>query len=92
MSQGSLCLFPDFVTNSSRPAEREPSDDSSPTETCVCVHCFPDLKPAGQGNDGALRAPMAVPHRAQVQNGGPLWSGENLYTSGWEVQEEAAVG
>ncbi|XP_044035303.1 tumor necrosis factor receptor superfamily member 13B [Siniperca chuatsi] len=87
----------DFVTNSSRLTDREPSDDSSPTETCVCVHCFPDLKALGQGNDRLLRAPFsyypqAVHHRAQIQKGGPLWTEENLHTSGLEVQEEVAVG
>ncbi|XP_051274629.1 tumor necrosis factor receptor superfamily member 13B [Dicentrarchus labrax] len=84
----------DFVTNSSCPTDREPSDDSSPTETCVCVHCFPDLKALGQGSDRPPTAPYSyypqvVLHRAQTQNGGPLWTDENLYTSGPEVQEEA---
>ncbi|XP_070783602.1 tumor necrosis factor receptor superfamily member 13B [Enoplosus armatus] len=87
----------DFVTNSSRRNDSDPSDDSSPTETCVCVHCFPDLKALGQGNDRLPSAPFpfypqAVLHRAQVQKGGPLWTEENLHTSGVEVQEEAAVG
>ncbi|XP_030255104.1 tumor necrosis factor receptor superfamily member 13B [Sparus aurata] len=87
----------DFVTNSSLPTDREPSNDSSPTETCVCVHCFPDLKVLGQGHDRPPRAPLslypqAVLHRAQIQNGEPLWTEGNLYTSGPEVQEEAAVG
>uniref|UniRef100_A0A3Q3RFR1 TNF receptor superfamily member 13B n=1 Tax=Mastacembelus armatus TaxID=205130 RepID=A0A3Q3RFR1_9TELE len=55
-----------------RPTDREPSDDSIPTETCVCVHCFPDLKALGQGNDRPLRAPFtfcqqAVPSRAHMQ-------------------------
>ncbi|XP_070707302.1 tumor necrosis factor receptor superfamily member 13B [Pempheris klunzingeri] len=84
----------DFATNASRPADREPSDDSSPTETCVCVHCFPDLKALGQGNDRPLRAPysQAVHHGTLIQNGGPIWTEENLYTSEQGVQVEAAVG
>uniref|UniRef100_A0A8C4FG09 TACI cysteine-rich domain-containing protein n=1 Tax=Dicentrarchus labrax TaxID=13489 RepID=A0A8C4FG09_DICLA len=81
----------DFVTNSSCPTDREPSDDSSPTETCVCVHCFPDLKALGQGSDRPPTAPYSyypqvVLHRAQTQNGGPLWTDENLYTSGPEQE------
>ncbi|TKS90154.1 Tumor necrosis factor receptor superfamily member 13B [Collichthys lucidus] len=87
----------DVATNSSRPADREPSDDSSPTETCVCVHCFPDLKALGQGNDKLVREPFpfypqAVPHRAQIQNNGYLWNGVDLYTSVRDGPEEAAVG
>ncbi|XP_068560662.1 uncharacterized protein [Cebidichthys violaceus] len=87
----------DLVANSNHTTDREPSYDSSPTETCVCVHCFPDLKAFGQGNDRPPRAPFsfyqqAVLHKSPIQKRGPLWSEENLYTSGLEVQEEAAVG
>ncbi|XP_070847282.1 tumor necrosis factor receptor superfamily member 13B [Chaetodon trifascialis] len=87
----------DFATTVSHPTDREASDDSSPTETCVCVHCFPDLKALGHGNDRPLRAPFplypqAALHRDQIQNGGPAWTKGNLDTSGQEVQEEAAVG
>ncbi|XP_073345029.1 uncharacterized protein [Pagrus major] len=87
----------DFVTNTNLPTDHEPSNDSSPTETCVCVHCFPDLKALGQSHDRPPRAPLsfypqAVHHRAQIQNGEPLWTDGNLYTSGPEVQDEAAVG
>ncbi|XP_054455283.1 tumor necrosis factor receptor superfamily member 13B [Anoplopoma fimbria] len=87
----------DFVTNSNHTTDREPSYDSSPCETCACVHCFPHLKALGQGNDRPLRAPFsfyqqAVLHKAPTQNGGPLWNEENLYRSGPEVQEEAVVG
>lgn len=86
-----------FVTNLSRPTDREPSDDSSPTETCVCVHCFPDLKALGQGHDSPLRAPFtfyqqAVLQKAQIQKEAALWTEDNLYTSGMEVHEEAAEG
>ncbi|XP_022598099.1 tumor necrosis factor receptor superfamily member 13B [Seriola dumerili] len=63
----------DYVTHSR-------SNDSSPTETCVCVHCFPDLKPLAQGNDRLLRAPVLP--RGQTQNGGPLWAEKSLHTSG----------
>nr|XP_020477691.1 tumor necrosis factor receptor superfamily member 13B [Monopterus albus]XP_020477692.1 tumor necrosis factor receptor superfamily member 13B [Monopterus albus] len=67
------------LTSSSRPIDRE-TDDPSPTETCVCVHCFPDLKATGLSNDRPLRAPTAyyqqtVLHRAQTQNGGAVWTG-----------------
>ncbi|XP_031699092.1 tumor necrosis factor receptor superfamily member 13B [Anarrhichthys ocellatus] len=86
----------DLVSNSNHTTDREPSYDSSPTETCVCVHCFPDLKALGQGNDRPLRAPFsfyqqAVLHKSPIQKRGPLWTEENLYTSGLEVQEEAEV-
>ncbi|XP_044194499.1 tumor necrosis factor receptor superfamily member 13B [Thunnus albacares] len=87
----------DFVTNSSRPTDREPLEDSSPTETCVCVHCFPDLTALGQGNDRPLRAPysfnqQAVPLQTQIQNGRPSCTGESLRTTGLKAQAEAAVG
>ncbi|KAF3704729.1 Tumor necrosis factor receptor superfamily member 13B Transmembrane activator and CAML interactor [Channa argus] len=82
-----------FLTNPSRPTDREPSEDSSPTETCVCVHCFPDLKALGQGNDRPPRAPFtfyhqAVLHKPQTQKGGSLCPEESLHTE----REEAAVG
>ncbi|XP_038592559.1 tumor necrosis factor receptor superfamily member 13B-like [Micropterus salmoides] len=87
----------DFVTNSSRLTDREPSDECSPTETCVCVHCFPDLKALGQGNDRLHRAPFSLYsppflQRAQMQKEDPLWTQVDLYTDGMEVHEEAAVG
>uniref|UniRef100_A0A4W6CUM1 TNFR-Cys domain-containing protein n=1 Tax=Lates calcarifer TaxID=8187 RepID=A0A4W6CUM1_LATCA len=54
----------DFVTSPSCPTDREPSEDTSPTETCVCVHCFPDLKALGQGNDRPPRAPFSFYQQA----------------------------
>ncbi|KAM9336602.1 uncharacterized protein tnfrsf13b [Symphorus nematophorus] len=86
--------FKDFIPNSSHPTDREPSEDSSPTETCVCVHCFPDLKALGQGNERPPSSiyPQTVLHIAQIENGGPLWTEGNLYTSGPEVHEDAVVG
>ncbi|XP_018559392.1 tumor necrosis factor receptor superfamily member 13B [Lates calcarifer] len=86
----------DFVTSPSCPTDREPSEDTSPTETCVCVHCFPDLKALGQGNDRPPRAPFsfyqqAVLPTAQIQKGGPLWTEESHHISALGVQEEAAV-
>lgn len=79
------------------PTNREPSDDATPTETCVCVHCFPDLKALGQGNDKPLREPFSfyqqtVLHQAQIQNVDPLCTEENLHNSSSEVRAEAAVG
>ncbi|XP_037611895.1 tumor necrosis factor receptor superfamily member 13B isoform X1 [Sebastes umbrosus] len=87
----------DFLTNSNVSTDSEPSYDSTPTETCVCIHCFPDLKALGQGNDRPTRAPLsfyqqAVLHSAQIQKGGPVWTEGNPHTSGLEVQEEASVG
>uniref|UniRef100_A0A3Q3WBI4 TACI cysteine-rich domain-containing protein n=1 Tax=Mola mola TaxID=94237 RepID=A0A3Q3WBI4_MOLML len=32
---------------------------SIPTETCICVHCFPDLKALSHGNDRPLRTPFS---------------------------------
>uniref|UniRef100_A0A673APR6 TNFR-Cys domain-containing protein n=1 Tax=Sphaeramia orbicularis TaxID=375764 RepID=A0A673APR6_9TELE len=54
--------------DSSRPPEHEPLDDSSPTETCVCVHCFPDLKALSQGHDPTLRTPLPINHQARTGN------------------------
>ncbi|KAI3365443.1 hypothetical protein L3Q82_010529 [Scortum barcoo] len=89
----------DFVTSITNPScfsDREPSEDCSPTETCVCVHCFPDLKTLGHSSDRLPRAPtpiypQAALHRAQMQKAWPLWAEENLHTSSG-LQEEAAVG
>ncbi|XP_039643124.1 tumor necrosis factor receptor superfamily member 13B [Perca fluviatilis] len=81
----------DFVTNSNRTRDREPSYDSIPTETCVCVHCFPDLKALGQGNDRPLRAPFSF-YQQPFLHRGPVRAEENLHISGLEVLEEAAVG
>ncbi|XP_034717286.1 tumor necrosis factor receptor superfamily member 13B [Etheostoma cragini] len=81
----------DFVTNSNHTRDREPSNDSIPTETCVCVHCFPDLKGLGQGNDRPTRAPFSF-YQQPVLHGGPVWAEENLHNSGLEVLQEAEVG
>ncbi|KAM4524016.1 uncharacterized protein tnfrsf13b [Odontesthes bonariensis] len=83
-----------FQTSSSYPAYREQSDDSSPTETCVCVHCFPDLRILCQDSHRPLRTPyqQAVLHKGLVQNGDPVCTEGSLYISGLRVQEEAAVG
>ncbi|XP_059180619.1 tumor necrosis factor receptor superfamily member 13B [Centropristis striata] len=84
----------DFLTNSNGTTDREPSHDSSPTETCICVHCFPDMKAKDQGNDRPQRTPSSFYqqpflHRALIQNGGPVWTEENLYIAGHEVQDTA---
>ncbi|KAK5850455.1 hypothetical protein PBY51_001335 [Eleginops maclovinus] len=83
-----------FQENSNHPSEFEPTYDSSPTETCVCVHCFPDLKALSQGNQ---RAPYSVHqqpslHRAQTLKPGPVWTEQNLQNCEHRLQEEAAVG
>ncbi|KAM7371179.1 hypothetical protein PAMP_010670 [Pampus punctatissimus] len=87
----------DSLTNSSRLTDHMPSEDSNPTETCVCVHCFPDLTALAQGSDRPLRAPYSFYQQidfqqAKIQNGGPVRTEESLHTSGLEVQQEAAVG
>uniref|UniRef100_A0A8C3AWG1 TNFR-Cys domain-containing protein n=1 Tax=Cyclopterus lumpus TaxID=8103 RepID=A0A8C3AWG1_CYCLU len=61
----------DLVTHSNLTAGREPSYDPSPTETCVCVHCFPDLKALGQGNDRPLGAPYTF-HQQAVLHESPI--------------------
>uniref|UniRef100_A0A3P8TWW3 TNFR-Cys domain-containing protein n=1 Tax=Amphiprion percula TaxID=161767 RepID=A0A3P8TWW3_AMPPE len=87
----------DYPTSSSCPTNRDPSDDSSPTETCVCIHCFPDLKALGQCNNRPPRAPFtfnqeAALQRAQIQKGGPLWPEESLHIPGQMAQGGPAVG
>ncbi|XP_069012247.1 tumor necrosis factor receptor superfamily member 13B [Embiotoca jacksoni] len=69
----------------SYPANREPSDDSIPTETCVCVHCFPDLTALGQTNGKPLRAPFSFYQPAVLQSA-------RIHTSSdQEVYDGAAV-
>uniref|UniRef100_A0A3Q2QTQ6 TNF receptor superfamily member 13B n=1 Tax=Fundulus heteroclitus TaxID=8078 RepID=A0A3Q2QTQ6_FUNHE len=87
----------DFLPSSSYPTYHEPSEDSYPTETCVCVHCFPDLR--GLSHDGGRpqRAPYSfyqqgILHRAHIQNGGSPWTRAGQATASPEVQPEAAVG
>ncbi|KAG7226601.1 hypothetical protein INR49_003758 [Caranx melampygus] len=77
-SKAPACSLPSLSTDY---ITRSRSNDSSPTETCVCVHCFPDLKPLSQSNDRLLREPVLP--RVQTQNGGgPLWTENNHHASG----------
>ncbi|XP_024913803.1 tumor necrosis factor receptor superfamily member 13B isoform X2 [Cynoglossus semilaevis] len=57
-------------------ADSEPLSESSPTETCVCVHCFPDLKALGQGHDRPPRTQSSL-----YEKNKPLWRNESLHTS-----------
>ncbi|XP_030611456.1 tumor necrosis factor receptor superfamily member 13B isoform X2 [Archocentrus centrarchus] len=87
----------DLLTSPSCSVNLEPSDDSLPTETCVCVHCFPDMNMRGQATsrplrDSSLFYQQAVLQRAQNQYGGPCWTEPSFQTYGMKVQEEAAVG
>lgn len=87
----------DILTSPSCPVNLEPSDDSLPTETCVCVHCFPDMNMRGPAHSRTLRDPpvlyqQAVLQRAQTQNGGACWTEQSFQTYDMKVQEEAAVG
>ncbi|XP_013877325.1 tumor necrosis factor receptor superfamily member 13B [Austrofundulus limnaeus] len=87
----------DFQTVPNYPNCREPSDDSNPVETCVCVHCFPDLRVLNPDSNRPQRMPysfyqQAVLHRAHIQNGGSIWTEENLARPQMEVQEEVALG
>ncbi|XP_071386164.1 tumor necrosis factor receptor superfamily member 13B [Centroberyx affinis] len=70
-----------FQTDSNIFHPTEPAGDSSPTETCVCVHCFPDLRAPDQGEERLLGPPFsfyqqAVLQRAKPQEGQPLWTQE----------------
>ncbi|KAK5905551.1 hypothetical protein CgunFtcFv8_001504 [Champsocephalus gunnari] len=86
----------DVPTYSNRPTD-DTTYDSCPTETCVCVHCFPDLKTLGN-----QRPSFTVPQqqRAQTLKPGPVWINQNHIFSGVQQQqqqqqqqlEEAAVG
>uniref|UniRef100_A0A3Q2Y3C3 TACI cysteine-rich domain-containing protein n=1 Tax=Hippocampus comes TaxID=109280 RepID=A0A3Q2Y3C3_HIPCM len=46
----------------------EPSDESSPTETCVCVHCYPDPITVVSNNRAPSRAPMAYDQQAVLHH------------------------
>ncbi|XP_062270163.1 tumor necrosis factor receptor superfamily member 13B isoform X1 [Platichthys flesus] len=82
----------DFVTSSGCPPNREQSDDSIPTETCVCIHCFPDLKALGQSNDRPLGPQLSFNQQAglpgaQTTKGRPLWTEQNLHGPGGDSTE-----
>ncbi|KAJ0060289.1 hypothetical protein NL108_007793 [Boleophthalmus pectinirostris] len=69
----------------------DPSDCSIPTENCVCVHCFPDLKSMDQD------CPIIVARSNQetapeVQHAGDEWAGRDIYTSGSNLLHVGAVG
>ncbi|KAM9425344.1 uncharacterized protein tnfrsf13b [Pholidichthys leucotaenia] len=86
-----------LVGSASRAAGRESAERANPTETCVCVHCFPELKPRGQAAGAPPREPPfyqpGVLHsRAQIQQEGLLWTEPGLQIHGLKVQEEATVG
>ncbi|XP_061666755.1 tumor necrosis factor receptor superfamily member 13B [Syngnathoides biaculeatus] len=55
----------DFMFRASCAAE--PSDESSPTETSVCVHCYPDFTTTGGSNEPS-RAPMNYDHKAVLHH------------------------
>ncbi|XP_060950629.1 tumor necrosis factor receptor superfamily member 13B [Limanda limanda] len=82
----------DFVKSSGCPPNREQSDDSIPTETCVCIHCFPDLKALGQSNDRPLGPPLSFNQQAglpvaQTMEGRPLWTEQSLHGPGGDSSE-----
>ncbi|XP_007560682.1 tumor necrosis factor receptor superfamily member 13B [Poecilia formosa] len=82
----------DCPSSSTYPLYRESSEDSYPTETCVCVHCFPDLRGLSQDSNRQQRPSYSfyqqgILHRAHIQNGGSMWTGGSL-----SAQQEAAVG
>ncbi|XP_015239120.1 PREDICTED: tumor necrosis factor receptor superfamily member 13B [Cyprinodon variegatus] len=83
----------DFQPSSNHLIYREPSEDSYPTETCVCVHCFPDLRGLGQDNNGLQKAPhsyhQGILHKAHIQNRGSLWPKGSQCNS---ALQKAAVG
>uniref|UniRef100_A0A3P8WXZ4 TNF receptor superfamily member 13B n=1 Tax=Cynoglossus semilaevis TaxID=244447 RepID=A0A3P8WXZ4_CYNSE len=69
-------LTADTAAASDLYADSEPLSESSPTETCVCVHCFPDLKALGQGHDRPPRTQSSL-----YEKNKPLWRNESLHTS-----------
>ncbi|CAG5909825.1 unnamed protein product [Menidia menidia] len=84
----------DIQTSPGSPPNCEQPDDSSPTETCVCVHCFPDLRTLGQDSQRPLRGPysfyqQAVLHKANIPKSEPVCTEETIQSSGLRVQEEA---
>lgn len=69
--------------------EQEPSDDSIPTETCVCIHCFPDLKSVGHsGERPYVLYPNLVAYKPPAQNGTAHQTEVNFAAN---IQEHAAV-
>ncbi|XP_019962435.2 tumor necrosis factor receptor superfamily member 13B [Paralichthys olivaceus] len=83
----------DLVTSSSCPPNRMQSDDSIPTETCVCIHCFPDLKALGQSND---RPPLPINQQAvlpgvQTMEGRPLFTEQSLHSPGGGSSEMRSI-
>uniref|UniRef100_A0A672IJ84 TACI cysteine-rich domain-containing protein n=1 Tax=Salarias fasciatus TaxID=181472 RepID=A0A672IJ84_SALFA len=96
----SYSLLPSpFTASPTHPACRtgsEAAHDSIPTETCVCVHCFPDLKSPSQANDrppGARTSyQSSTPQR--TYNSGPLWTegSPHSQTQGPVVQVDPGAG
>ncbi|XP_061564625.1 tumor necrosis factor receptor superfamily member 13B [Cololabis saira] len=87
----------DVPTSLRYPTYREPSDDSSPTENCTCVHCFPDLRAFGQDSGRPPRAQYSlyqegVPQRPHVQDGGSICVAGSLLGSGIGALKEATMG
>ncbi|KAM6896900.1 uncharacterized protein tnfrsf13b [Xenentodon cancila] len=87
----------DLPTSTQYPTYPEPSDDSSPTENCACVHCFPDLSTFGQDDGRPPRAQYSlyqqgVVQRPHIETGRSICVAGSLQGSGMEAQEEAAMG
>uniref|UniRef100_A0A3B3TIF9 TACI cysteine-rich domain-containing protein n=1 Tax=Poecilia latipinna TaxID=48699 RepID=A0A3B3TIF9_9TELE len=62
--------FPENCPSSSTyPLYRESSEDSYPTETCVCVHCFPDLRGLSQDNLTVQLSQSSVTPRKRAEDG-----------------------
>ncbi|XP_034049410.1 tumor necrosis factor receptor superfamily member 13B-like [Thalassophryne amazonica] len=71
-------------------------DDTNPTETCACVHCFPDLKGSSQNHSWPHRDLFSsynedVLQRAQVQSQSPIKTQEGTSMSVLEVQQDVRV-
>uniref|UniRef100_A0A667XWS0 TACI cysteine-rich domain-containing protein n=1 Tax=Myripristis murdjan TaxID=586833 RepID=A0A667XWS0_9TELE len=54
----------DRLMDSSILRRTEPNDDSTPTETCVCVHCFPDPRAPNQADERPLGLPFSFYQQA----------------------------
>ncbi|KAM4623504.1 uncharacterized protein tnfrsf13b isoform 2-T2 [Polymixia lowei] len=58
-----------------QPTDPQPASESSPTETCECAHCFPDIRVPSWGEERSQRPPFSICQES-VHNGKPLLSQE----------------
>ncbi|XP_061822126.1 tumor necrosis factor receptor superfamily member 13B isoform X1 [Nerophis lumbriciformis] len=68
------------------------ADGTRPTETSVCVHCFPDF--TAVDDERLHRDPLThdVLNHTRIQHQRPLWTADRSHTPTLEVQGGAMVG